>query len=322
MYISHKLDEIKALCESATILRNGKVVDFVEVASQTTNSLAALMMGEELQLSERDSSHSIGEARLQITNLNRPAVDQFDISFKNINLEVHRGEIVGIAGVAGNGQGELLKALNGEDINGDEAAVKIDGQACGDLGCNQRRELGMASIPEERLGHGAVPGLSLVDNSLLTAFQRLRLENFGFINYQGCRDFCESVIRRFKVKSNGSAALAGSLSGGNLQKFIVGREINQNPTVLVVSQPTWGVDAGAAQIIHDELRKLAADGSAVLVISQDLDELMRISDRITAICAGELSRVSNIDDVTIEQIGLMMAGVSGHKAAFAEQSSA
>ncbi len=312
LYISHKLDEIKALCRSATILRNGKVVDSVAVASETTNSLAALMMGEELQLSERQTSHDIGEVRLEIAGLNRPAVDQFDISLKDINLNVRSGEIVGIAGVAGNGQDELLKALNGEEINSVAESIKIDGRDCGKLGCNKRRELGMASIPEERLGHGAVPGLSLIDNGLLTAFQRLNLQNFGFINYQSCRDFCEKVISGFNVKSNGSTAQAGSLSGGNLQKFIVGREISQAPTVLVVSQPTWGVDAGAAQTIHDELRKLAANGSAVLVISQDIDELMRISDRITAICAGELSEPSNIEDITIEQIGLMMAGVNAN----------
>jgi simple sugar transport system ATP-binding protein len=153
--------------------------------------------------------------------------------------------------------------------------------------------------------------MNLVDNSLLTAFQRLNLLNYGFIDYGECEKFSSKVVDDFNVKSNGIGAEAGSLSGGNLQKFIVGREINQVPSVLVVSQPTWGVDAGAAQAIHGALRSLADQGAAILVISQDLDELMSISDRIAAICAGSLSRSTPTSEITIEQIGLMMAGVEG-----------
>ena len=309
LYISHKLDEIKALCESATILRGGKVVDSVSVSDETPNSLAAKMMGEELQLSRKTSHAAAGDVRLEINGLNHTARDQFDIGLKNICLKVRSGEIVGIAGVAGNGQDELLKAINGEDLCAPGDSVILDGQACADQGPNQRRALGMASIPEERLGHGAVPGMSLLENSLLTSFQRLEFLEHGFIRYDNCQQFCEKVIDDFDVKSNGMSAQAVSLSGGNLQKFIVGREINQKPTVLVVSQPTWGVDTGAAQTIHDGLRDLAANGAAVLVISQDLDELMNISDRIAAICAGALSESFPIQEITIEQIGLMMAGV-------------
>ena len=309
LYISHKLDEIKALCKSATILRGGKVVDSVSVATETPNSLAAKMMGEELQLSQKTSHAAVGDVRLELNGLNHAARDQFDISLKDISLQVHSGEIVGIAGVAGNGQDELLKVINGEDLCAPGDSVKLDGKACADQGPNQRRALGMASIPEERLGHGAVPGMSLLDNSLLTAFQRLKFLEHGFIRYDRCQAFCKNVIDDFNVKSNGMGAQAGSLSGGNLQKFIVGREINQKPTVLVVSQPTWGVDAGAAQTIHDGLRNLAANGAAVLVISQDLDELMSISDRIAAICAGALSGPFPTEEISIEQIGLMMAGV-------------
>ena len=309
LYISHKLDEIKALCESATILRGGKVVDSVSVVNETPNSLAAKMMGEELQLSEKASHTAVGDVRLELNGLTHIARDQFDISLKNICLKVCSGEIVGIAGVAGNGQDELLKAINGEDLCSPADSVKLDGKACADQGPNQRRALGMASIPEERLGHGAVPGMSLLDNSLLTAFQRLEFLEHGFIRYDRCQAFCKSVIDNFNVKSNGMGAQAASLSGGNLQKFIVGREINQKPTVLVVSQPTWGVDAGAAQTIHDGLRDLAANGAAILVISQDLDELMSISDRVAAICAGVLSESFPMEAISIEQIGLMMAGV-------------
>ena len=309
LYISHKLDEIKALCEMATILRGGRVVDSVDVAGESPQSLAAKMMGEELQQPGARDGREVGAVRLEVNNFEHPAADQFSIALKGINLKVHSGEIVGIAGVAGNGQDEFLKALNGEHLSHPADAIKIDGQPCANQGPNRRRALGLASIPEERLGHGAVPAMSLVENSVLTAFQRLGLLRYGFIDETKIRGFCEQVIMDFNVKSHGSGAQASSLSGGNLQKFIVGREINQRPSVLVVSQPTWGVDAGAAQTIHNALRELADNGTAILVISQDLDELMSVSDRIAAICAGSLSESYPTDQVTVEQIGLMMAGV-------------
>ncbi len=309
LYISHKLDEIKTLCQKATILRGGKVMDSVMVVNESANSLASRMMGQELDFSAREKSSSVGESRLRINHLNLPAEDEFGIPLRDISLSVHSGEIVGIAGVAGNGQDELLKAINGEITGSDNDFIYIDNEPCGVSDVNRRRTMGLASIPEERLGHGAVPNMSLNENSLLTSFRRLGFTNRGFINLNKCRHFCESVISTFNVKSNGSTSSAASLSGGNLQKFIVGREILQKPDILVVSQPTWGVDAGAAQTIHHALRGLAENGTAILVISQDLDELMKISDRITAICAGALSQVFPASEVTIEQIGLMMAGV-------------
>ncbi len=311
LYISHKLDEIKALCEKATILRAGKVVESVDVAGESPQSLAAKMMGQELPPNPNDTQRKVGDIRLDIRNLNQPPEDQFGIRLKEINLQVRSGEIVGIAGVAGNGQDELLKVLNGEQLSTQAGAVSIDNQPCANYGPNQRRALGMASIPEQRLGHGAVSTMSLIDNTLLTAFQRLDLLSFGFIGYPRSRKYCSAVVEDFNVKSNGISVEAGSLSGGNLQKFIVGREIKQNPTILIVSQPTWGVDAGAARTIHNALRELADNGTAILVISQDLDELMAISDRIAAICAGSLSPTTPTSEITIEQIGLMMAGVTG-----------
>ena len=309
LYISHKLDEIKALCKHATILRGGKVVDSVDVASQTPATLASKMMGQALAENSPRPDTKLGDVRLQVNALNAAASDDFGIPLKDIQLQVRAGEVLGIAGVAGNGQDELLKALNGELLC-ESSAIEIDGEPCGEKLPNQRRMLGMSSIPEERLGHGAVPGMSLVDNGLLTAFGRLNLAQNGFISKASTEGFAASVIERFDVKSNGSQAPAGSLSGGNLQKFIVGREICQNPELLVVSQPTWGVDAGAAQTIHAALRELAANGSAVLVISQDLDELLKISDRIAAICAGSISATYPVDQINIQQIGMLMAGAS------------
>ena len=310
VYISHKLDEIKAICETATILRGGKVVDTSQVAGESARSLAAKMMGEELAVAEDRRNQQVGEPRLEVNNLNLEAEDEFSIALKNIDITVCRGEIVGIAGVAGNGQDELLKALNGESLGREHDAIKIDQTACGLSGVSLRRSLGMASIPEERLGHGAVPNMSLNENAIISAFKRLGILSRGFLNHKKSRGYCDQIIDRFNVKCNGHQSTAASLSGGNLQKFIVGREILLNPDILVVSQPTWGVDAGAAHTIHEALRNLADEGAAILVISQDLDELMRISDRIGAICAGALSETYPTSQMTIEQIGLMMAGVN------------
>ena len=310
LYISHKLDEIKALCHDATILRLGKKVATVSVDDESTGSLAAMMMGEELKAFKHPEKTSLGEVRLKAKDLNVTASDPLGISLRNNNLEVRAGEVVGIAGVAGNGQDELLTALNGEHLCNTPESIIIEGNPVGNLGPNKRRLLGLASVPEKRLGHGAMPDMSLIDNAFLTAYERLGFISNGLIDYAKTRTFAREIIKDFSVKTPRANVPAASLSGGNLQKFIIGRELKQNPDILIVSQPTWGVDAGAAQTIREAIREMAAKGAAVLVISQDLDELMEISDRIGAICGGVLSTFYPVEQITIEKIGLLMAGVS------------
>lgn len=309
LYISHKLDEIKALCHNATILRLGKKVGTVSVADESTQSLAAMMMGEELQAIDHPQAVKLGDVRLKVNGLNLQAVDPLGISLREINLEVRAGEVVGIAGVAGNGQDEFLTALNGEQKSYNES-IELEGKSAGNLGPNERRALGMASVPEKRLGHGATPDMSLIDNAFLTAYQRLGLLKNGLIDYKQTTQFAEKVIKDYVVKTPSAEVPAGSLSGGNLQKFIVGRELNQDPNILIIAQPTWGVDAGAAQTIRQAIRELAAKGAAVLIISQDLDELMEITDRIGAICGGVVSQFYPTPEMTIEKVGMLMAGVS------------
>ncbi len=310
LYISHKLDEIMELCHRATILRLGKRIDTVEVKGQSTSSLATRMMGAELAPVERRQSRGAGELRLEVKGLNLPAAEPTGISLTDINLEVRAGEVVGIAGVAGNGQDELLRALNGETGCHDAGAVSIEGLPAGRLGPNARRRAGLVSVPEKRLGHGAIPDMNLADNAFMTGFHRMGLLIKGLINYPKTRNFATRVIDDFSVKTPGYNVPAESLSGGNLQKFIIGRELTQKPHILIVSQPTWGVDAGATQTIRRSLRDLAAGGAAVLVISQDLDELMEISDRIGAICGGRLSTFYPTPEMTVEKVGLLMAGVA------------
>ena len=309
LYISHKLDEIKALCHEATILRLGKRVARVCVDEESTSSLAAMMMGEELQAFQHPQKMNPGEVRLGVKNLYAKASDPLGISLKNINLQLRSGEVVGIAGVAGNGQDELLTVLNGENLSLEKGSIEIAGKSVTRLNPNQRRLLGMASVPEKRLGHGAMPDMDLSENAFLTAYERMNLVHKWFINYSKTKRFARSIIEDFGVKTPAIEVPAKSLSGGNLQKFIIGRELTQKPELLIVSQPTWGVDAGAAQTIREELRELAAKGAAVLVISQDLDELMQITDRIGAICGGVLSEFYPTAEMSIEKVGLLMAGV-------------
>ncbi|MGR3914917.1 MAG: ABC transporter ATP-binding protein [Gammaproteobacteria bacterium] len=309
LYISHKLGEIKMLCNRATILRGGRVVDSLGVADESAASLAAKMIGAELEEAHlRGGGRARGPVRLAVARLNLPAADEFGIALRDIHIEVRGGEILGIAGVAGNGQDELLAALCGETRAARNASIKIDGHPCARAGPTRRRALGLAAIPGERLGHGAVPEMSLLENGLLTSYRRLGFVRNGCIRYRDCRAFVADLLKRFQVKAHGIGAIAASLSGGNLQKFIVGREICQKPTLLVVSQPTWGVDAGAAQTIHLALREMADNGAAIVVISQDLDELMSLSDNIAAICAGALSPPSPTASLTPQRIGLLMAG--------------
>ncbi|MGH6944360.1 MAG: ABC transporter ATP-binding protein, partial [Geminicoccaceae bacterium] len=190
-------------------------------------------------------------------------------------------------------------------------AIALDGRPVGRRGAAARRELGLCCVPEERHGHGAVTDMSLVDNTVLSAHHRMQLVACGLVRQQVARDFARRIVDAFDVKAAGVDATAGSLSGGNLQKFIVGREILQAPGVLIASQPTWGVDAGAAAAIHQALFELAAGGTAVLVISQDLDELLTLSDRMAVINEGRLSRTLVTAEASIDEIGLLMGGLHG-----------
>ncbi|KAA3621727.1 MAG: ABC transporter ATP-binding protein [Proteobacteria bacterium] len=311
LYISHKLDEIRALCHRATILRLGKRVADADPTKETARSLAAMMMGEELASpAHPPSTTESGPVRLEVNALALPAADEFGVDLEDINLSVRGGEILGIAGVAGNGQNELTEALSGERLSLAAGTIRIDGTECGLKGPDLRRALGLACVPEQRLGHGAVPDMSLAENVYLTAHYSMGQTRRGMVRTDKRDSYADRVIERFRVKCNGRGAAATSLSGGNLQKFIVGREISQNPRVLVVSQPTWGVDAGAAAAIQEALIALAEAGTAVLVISQDLDELMQITNRIAAICAGRLSAAIDTTDATVERIGLLMGGAA------------
>ena len=310
LYISHKLHEIKALCDTATILRGGKVVATCDPKQETSRSMAEKMIGAGLKDIVKAGNRTFGAMRLQVNGLSLVALDHFGTSLDNVCFSVRAGEIFGIAGVAGNGQNELMLALDGE-VPVDAYAIKMDEKPVGALLPNDRRRRGLCAVPEERNGHAAVADFTLADNSVLTARSRLGMVSAGLIRAGAARTYTGEVIAAFAVKALGPGATAGSLSGGNLQKFIMGREILQKPSVLVVSQPTWGVDAGAAAAIHQAIVDLAAEGSAVVVISQDLDELLTLSDTLAVINGGRLSDTMKVGEVSVEQIGLLMGGIHG-----------
>ncbi len=311
LYISHKLDEIKALCHKATILRGGQYISECDPTKETAKSLAEMMIGTDLRAPEHHQAVKGGAVRLKVRNLTVDSDVEFGVNLANINFEVRTGEILGIAGVAGNGQIELLSALSGETRSSDVEAIMLDGKSIARLNPKERRDLGLAFVPEDRLGHGSVPEMTLAENAFLSGYSRMALMNSGFIDNGGTAHYAEDIVKKFDVRTPGISHTANSLSGGNLQKFIVGREVLQNPNVIIVAHPTWGVDAGAAAFIHQTLIDLAEAGAAVLVVSQDLDELFAISNRIAVISEGRLSVGRELQEITIEEIGLLMGGTHG-----------
>lgn len=306
LYISHKLHEIRELCTACTVMRGGKVTGVCDPRRETNASLSRLMIGAEPPALEHHA-RTPGEVVLKVNGLSLPREDQFGVDLDGIDLEVRAGEVVGIAGVSGNGQRELLYALSGEDTRAAADAIQVAGKAVGRFGPAHRRHLGLHFVPEERLGRGAVPTMSLMHNLLLTRTDHVKRS--GWIGVKGLKKQAQDIIKRFNVKAGGPDAAAKSLSGGNLQKFIVGREIDANPKLLIVSQPTWGVDVGAAAQIRGEILKLRDEGCAVLVVSEELEELFEISDRLHVIAKGRLSPSVERARATVTQIGEWMSGL-------------
>ena len=308
LYISHKLDEIRALCHRCTVLRAGRVTGVVDPTRESNASLSRLMIGSDLPaLPAREDRR--GDMALEVRALSVESADQHGVSLEALSLGVRSGEIVGIAGVSGNGQQEMLSVLSGEDRRAPRDAVRLFGEPIGALGPSPRRRLGLHFVPEERLGRGAVPSMSLMQNMLLTRADRHTVGRAGWLRLDRIARLAAGVIERFGVRTPGIQAAARSLSGGNLQKFIVGREIDAGPRVLVIAQPTWGVDVGASAQIRAELLALRDAGCALLVVSEELDELFELSDRLHVIAAGRLSPPIATREATVALIGEWMSGL-------------
>ena len=308
LYISHKLEEVRRLCERATVLRAGKVVATCNPREESVRSLAAMMVGTHVVDVRAKPVESEGPARLTVDGLSMEPEDLHGVALKNIFFAVRGGEVFGIAGIAGNGQDELFASLSGERLAPRAGDVHIDGISVGREGINIRRQYGAAFVPEERNGHAAAPDFALSENILLSRHATGEVTRGMSIDVAAAKALARAIIQSFDVRMSGDDPAARTLSGGNLQKFLVGREVSRTPCVLVLNQPTWGVDAAASADIRQRLIDLARQGAAVLVISQDLDELFEIADRIAVIHQGEVSGPRLTREVTREDIGLLMAG--------------
>ena len=313
LYISHRLEEVRALCDAATILRHGEVVARCDPREMSARALAELMVGEAVAWVEKPDAPPPGPVRLLVDHLSLPAPSEFAMALRDVSLEVRGGEIVGIAGVAGEGQTELAAALSGERLSPAAEMILLDGAPVGRMGPTERRLRGAAFAPEERNGHAAIGEMTLPENVILSHHRAEGVAKRGWIDFAAAARWAAQVREAFDVRaadtnSRGAQPVAGSLSGGNLQKFVIGREILREPGVLIVNQPTWGVDAGAAALIRKALIDLAGRGAAVLVISQDLDEIFEIADRIAVLHKGRLSEARPAAGMTPEAVGLLMGG--------------
>lgn len=312
LYISHRLEEIKKLCHRATILRHGKLIKECDPKKETSQSLAQSMIGNHIkQPYKNQKTLSDKKVLLSCHHLSLDETLYFNNSLHHINLELYKGEILAIAGIAGNGQNALYNALSGEILCDEDMIIWHNDHdkniAIGHRDINWRRQQHMAFIPEKRLNHGNISEYSLNDNLFLTYHHRHDdMMSYGFLNYHYAKQILQKIIHHFDVRTSQENPLASSLSGGNLQKYMVGRELNYSPHCVIVNQPTWGVDAGAASQIRQSLCDLAANGGSVLMISQDLEEIFTIADRVAVINRGYLSDIYDINAIDSEKIGLLM----------------
>jgi simple sugar transport system ATP-binding protein len=308
LYISHKLDEVQRLCDRATIMRQGRVVAQCNPKEENARSLAALMVGSQVEDIKSTAPSSNGQVRLRIDHLHMPKTEH-GLALQDISLSVRAGEILGIAGIAGNGQAELFAALSGETKTSQAYSIMIDDVPVGRLDITERRRLSAAFVPEERNGHAAAPEFLLSENAILSGHADGGLTRWMLLDFAGARRLARKVMARFDVRSAAKDPLAGSLSGGNLQKFVLGREILRKPNLLIIMQPTWGVDAAASMEIRKALLDLARDGASLVLISQDLDELFDLADRIAVLHAGHLSAAYQRSELSRDDVGLLMVGL-------------
>ena len=289
-------------------MRNGEVIDTSSTSNFTAKTLATKMLGQKLDDLKTNYDHIKEEYNFEVNNISCEFNDPFLTDLKNISFKVRVGEIYGIAGVAGNGQSELMDVLTGENIKISSGEIIFNKNKIQSLGPQKRRDLSIAFVPENRLGHSAVPELSLSENILLSQFPKNNFLKNGIILKNNIDDYANTVIKDFNVITPGNDAKASSLSGGNLQKYVIGREISSNPKMLIISHPTWGIDAGAEHSIRESLIELSQNGTSIIVISQDLDELIEITHKISVINNGKLSIPLNTNEVEIEKLGLLMGG--------------
>lgn len=307
VFISHKIREVLALSDRITVLRNGRTVGTVLPSEVTRRDLAHMMVGRDVAFAQARSAADAGEIRLAVGDLVVPG-DRGSDAVRGLDLEVRSGEIVGIAGVSGNGQRELAEAIAGLR-SPTSGSIRIDEVEVAGRGPADIREAGLGYVPEERMRDGVISDFSVSDNLMLVDSRSRRYSRWGFLRQEVIRRRSEELVAAFSVKTPGLTTPARNLSGGNIQKLILARELSGEPRVLLVSQPTRGVDVGAAEYIHSRLMEQRGRGTAILIISGDLDEVLALSDRIVVMYEGAIIGEIDPGEASREALGLMMAGI-------------
>ena len=309
IYITHKLKEVMQLCDEVAVMRRGKLVSVSEIKNENIESLANKMVGQNLKTIKKKKAKTSSDQLIKITNLNFTSEDPFETNLMDINFSVNRGECLGIAGISGNGQSELFQVLSGEIIS-EKNSIKFNNNYIGDLNPQERREYLMAFSPEDRLEQAAIPQMKIFENVALNNFKSSNFFNNGLINENKIKEHSKKIISDFNVNTDNIELKSQFLSGGNLQKLIIGRELITSPDLLICFNPTWGLDVGAINYIHETLIKINEQNKSIILISTDTDELLKLSDKISVIHKGKLSKIMNSEEVTSEKLGILMGGAN------------
>ena len=309
IYITHKLKEVMQLCDEVAVMRRGKLVSVSEIKNENIESLANKMVGQNLKTIKKKKAKTSSDQLIKITNLNFTSEDPFETNLMDINFSVNRGECLGIAGISGNGQSELFQVLSGEIIS-QKNSIEFNNNYIGDLSPQERREYLMAFSPEDRLEQAAIPQMKIFENVALNNFKSSNFFNNGLINENKIKEHSKKIISDFNVNTDNIELKSQFLSGGNLQKLIIGRELITSPDLLICFNPTWGLDVGAINYIHETLIKINEQNKSIILISTDTDELLKLSDKISVIHKGKLSKIMNSEEVTSEKLGILMGGAN------------
>ncbi len=312
LFITHKLDEIQALCDRVVILRKGQVVGEGRVIDFSNEDLAQAMVGKNLDLSLPERTHAQGENLLEVENISIKSI-YGTYAVRDLSFFIREHEILGIAGVSGNGQKELAESLAGL-VPIDKGSIKLSGKLIRDLSPKKLMLQGVAHIPEERLSFGIVPNMMIYENTALKEYDQPIISPRSLLSISRMKALAGTIISRFNVSTPSVKTLTKSLSGGNIQKLILGREIARNPRLIIAAHPTYGLDIAATQAIRKELLEKREEGSAILLISEDLEELMVMSDRIAVMYKGEIRGILDRSEATVEELGLMMTGSKSREA--------
>ena len=310
IYITHKLKEVLSLCDEVAVMRKGKVVSVSQTKNEKLETLANKMVGQKLsKINKKINNFKIKDEIFKVKNLNFYSDDPFETNLFNINFSVKKGECLGIAGISGNGQNELFQILSGDIITPDTSIV-FRNKEIAKLNPKQRREYLMAFSPEDRISQAAVPELKIYENVALNNFKSSNFFVNGLVNEKKIKEHSKKILSDFSVNTDNVELRSQFLSGGNLQKLILGRELITAPELLICYNPTWGLDVGAINYIHETLLKINNQEKSTILISTDTDELLKLSDRIAVIYKGKLSKFMTSDEVTPERLGVLMGGGS------------